>query len=119
MKNSAKFALIGAIALIAAGLAFWQFSGSALTGVARQLLLQTAAKSLNGTLTLGEVAFSLPGDLTAEQVAVHDKAGGLVATARKLTIRLELGDILGRSLDIGRIRTVRLEGLTLQLNRDR
>ena len=49
MKNSAKFALIGAIALIAAGLVFWHFSGSALTGVARQLLLQTAAKSLNGT----------------------------------------------------------------------
>ena len=119
MKSSAKFVLIGAVALIAAGLAFWHFSGASLTGVARQLILQTAGKSINGTLTLGEVDFSLPGDLTAQQVAVHDKAGALVAAARKLTIRLDLGDILSRSLDIGRVRNVRLEGLTLQLNRDR
>ena len=119
MKNPVKLVLLGAIALIAAGLAFWQFSGASLTGVARQLILQTAGKSINGTLTLGEVDFSLPGDLTAQQVAVHDKAGALVAAARKLTLKLDLGDILGRSLDVNRIRSVRLEGLTLQLNRDR
>ena len=119
MKNPVKLILIAIFALIAAGLAYWQFSGASLTGVARQLILQPAGKSINGTLTLGEIDFSLSGDLTAQKVAVHDKAGALVAAARKLTIRLDLGDILGRSLDIGRIRTVRLEGLTLQLNRDR
>jgi uncharacterized protein involved in outer membrane biogenesis len=119
MKNPVKLVLIGLFALIAAGLAYWQFSGASLTGVARQLILQTAGKSINGTLTLGEIDFSLAGELTAQQVAVHDKAGALVAAARKLTLKLDLGDILSRSLDIGRVRSVRLEGLTLQLNRDR
>ena len=117
MKNPVKLVLIGIIALIAAGLAFWQFSGASLTGIARQVILQTG-KSINGTLTLGAVDFSLAGELTVQQVAVHDKGGALVAAARKLTLKLDLGDILSRSLDLGRIRTVRLEGLTLQLNRD-
>ena len=118
MKKPVKLLLIGIIALIAAGLAFWQFSGASLTGIARQVILQTAGKSINGTLTLGAVDFSLAGELTVQQVAVHDKGGALVAAARKLTLKLDLGDILSRSLDLGRIRTVRLEGLTLQLNRD-
>ncbi|NMC32322.1 MAG: hypothetical protein GYA36_07680 [Veillonellaceae bacterium] len=119
MNKTAKLVLIGLFVLIAAGLAYWQFSGASLTGVARQLILQTAGKSINGTLTLGEIDFSLAGELTAQQVAVHDKGGALVAAARKLTLKLDLSDILSRSLDIGRVRSVRLDGLTLQLSRDR
>lgn len=118
MNSRMKPAIIGLVLLAAVAVAAWEFSGTYLAKTVQQSLLQTANSSVNGSLTVGEVEFSLGGGVVAKQVELKDKAGKLVASSKSLTIELDLSDLLSRRVDITRIRKIKLDGLRLQLNRD-
>ena len=119
MNPKAKYLLIGLIVGLLAVTAAWKMFGASATGAAKQFLLQTASSSINGTLSVGDVEFSLPGSLVVRQVELKDKSGALIAAAKTLTLDLDVSDLLSRSFDISRIRKVSLDGLTFNLSRDK
>ena len=107
-------AIISLVAAIA-----WNLSGSSVTGTVRQFILRTAANSINGTLSVGDVAFSMSGTMIAKQVELKDKAGALIASAQTLSIDFDVTDLLSRQFDVDRVRKISLDGLVLNLNRDK
>lgn len=118
MNRKRYYVLVG-LALLLAGIAIvWQLSGASLTGTIRQILLQSAAKSINGTLSLGDVNFSGSGHLSIRQVALKDAAGKPVAAAQAMSVEFSWADVLSRSIDISKIKKITLDGLDLQLSRD-
>ena len=119
MNPKAKYLLIGLIVGLLIVTAAWKMFGASATGAAKQFLLQTASSSINGTLSVGDVEFSLPGSLVARQVELKDKSGALIAAAKTLTLDLDVSDLLSRSFDISRIRKLSFDGLILNLNRDK
>ena len=119
MNSKWKYALVG---LVVAGLGLtvlWRLSGDSLARIVKQQLLQTAATSVNGVLSVGTVDFSMAGSLVADQVELRDQAGVLIAAARTLTIDLDMSDLLSRRLDISRIRKLTLDGLVLHISRNK
>ncbi|MHC1761604.1 MAG: hypothetical protein AB9917_19235 [Negativicutes bacterium] len=117
MNSKWKYTLVG---LVVAGLLLtvsWRLSGASLARVVQQHLLQTTATSGIGVLSVGTVDFSLSGALVANQVELKDKSGALIASARNLTIDLDMSDLLSRRLDISRIRKLDLDGLVLHISR--
>lgn len=119
MNRKGKYVL-AALALFLAALATaWQLSGASLTGTIRQIILQTAAKSINGTLTLGDVDFSWSGNLSIRQVNLKDATGKPVAAAQSMSIEFSWSDVLSRNIDISKIKKIKLDGLDLQLSRDK
>jgi hypothetical protein len=119
MSMKFKYPLIGLVVVFVALTAGWKVFGASMTGTTKQFLLQTASNSINGTLSVGDVEFALPGALIANQVEVKDKSGALIASARTLALDLDLSELLSRSIDIGRIKKIRLEGLVLHFSRDK
>ncbi|MBP2667100.1 MAG: hypothetical protein H6Q76_2080, partial [Firmicutes bacterium] len=119
MNPKAKYLVLGLIVGLLAVTAAWKMFGASATGAAKQFLLQTASSSINGTLSVGDVEFSLPGALVVRQVELKDKSGALIAAAKALTLDLDVSDLLSRSFDISRIRKVSFDGLILNLSRDK
>lgn len=118
MISKRNLFLVGLLLLLLGFSAFWRFSGASLTGPLKQFILQTAARSVNGSLTVGEVDFSFSGSLLARQVLLTDKEGALIASAETLSVDLNLSDLLGRRIDMERIRKITLDGLVLHLRRN-
>ena len=119
MNSKWKYALVS---LVVAGLGLtvlWRLSGDSLARIVKQQLLQTAATSVTGVLSVGTVDFSRSGSLVANQVELKDKSGALIAAARTLTIDLDMSDLLSRRLDISRIRKLTLDGLVLHISRNK
>jgi hypothetical protein len=119
MSRKSNYLLIGFVVLVLAATAAWRISGASLSGAFRSLLLNRVAGSVNGSLSVGDVDFSLSGSLVAKDVELRDPAGHLVASVQLLSIDLDLTDLLGRRLDIERIRKVSFDGLILDLVRDK
>ena len=108
---------LGALILLAVG--SWQLFGASLTDTVKQKLIQAASTSLNGSLSVGAVDFSLAGSLTAKQVELKDKSGAPVASVKTLSIDYDLSDLFGRRLDIERVRAVTIDGLILNLDQNK
>ena len=119
MNKQIKFSLIAFAALLLLAFGSWQLFGASLTETVKQKLIQTAANSLNGSLSVGAVDFSTSGSLTAKQVALKDKSGALVASAQSISIHFDLSDLLSRRFDVERVRTVNLDGLVLNLDQNK
>lgn len=119
MNHKLKFFLIGVALMSLAVAAVWNLSGASVTGAVKQFILQTAANSINGTLSVGDVAFSMSGNMLAKQVELKDKAGTLIASAQTLSIDFDLADLLTRRFDVDRVRKISLDGLILNLSRDK
>ena len=119
MNQKRKLLLIGVIVLFLGLLFAWKISGSSVTGLVRNFILQTASNAVNGTLSVGDVDFSLSGHLVAKQVELKDKSGGLIASAQTLSIDFDLMDLLSRRFDVERVRKISVEGLVLNLIRDK
>ncbi len=119
MNKRFKFSLIALVALILLVFGSWQLFGTSLTETVKQKLIQTAAASLNGSLSVSTVDFSASGSLTANQVELKDKLGALVASVKTLSIDYDLSDLFGRRLDIERVRTITMDGLDLHLDQNK
>ena len=119
MNKQIKFSLIALAALFLLAFAGWRFFGASLTETVKQMLIQTAANALNGSLSVATVDFSTSGSLAAKQVALKDKSGAFVASAQSLSIHFDLSDLLSRRFDVERVRTVTLDGLVLNLDQNK
>ena len=119
MKPGQKYLLIGIAALLVITGAAWRLSGASITDTVKQYILHTAANSINGSLTVGEMDFSLSGSFVAQKVEIKDITGALVASAQTLSIDIDLTDLLARRFDIGRVRKISLDGLVLNFSRDK
>jgi hypothetical protein len=119
MSSKLKFTLIGLLAFLLVAAAAWKLSGASVAGIARQYLLEAASKSIVGTLSIGSIDFSMSGSLVANQVELKDASGGLIASARTVTLDLDVSDLLSRHFDFSRIRKVSYDGLILNLSRNK
>ncbi len=119
MNKQIKFSLIALAALFLLAFGSWRFFGASLTETVKQMLIQTAANALNGSLSVATVDFSTSGSLAAKQVALKDKSGALVASAQSLSIHFDLSDLLSRRFAVERVRTVTLDGLVLNLDQNK
>lgn len=119
MNKNAKLISIITIALLLSGAFAWKIAGSSATEAVRQWMIQTVSRSLNGSLSVSEVDFSFSGAIVAKQVSLKDKTGSLVASAKTLAVDFDISDLLGRRFDVSRVRQVTIDGLVLNLDRNK
>ncbi len=118
-KNSRLILSIAFAVLVIGGAIAWKMSGTSVAETVRNWMIQTASRSLNGSLSVGEVDFSFSGSLVAKQVLLKDKTGALVASAKTLAVDFDISDLLSRRFDVSRVRNVKVDELVLNLDRNK
>lgn len=119
MNPKRKYILIGLALILISAAVVWHQSGSSMTGTMKQIILQAAAKSINGSLSIGDVDFSWSGSLTAQNAILKNSTGKLVASTQSVSIEFSWSDVLSRSIDVSKIKKIKLDGLVLHLARDK
>lgn len=115
MSKKHLLVIAGSLVILLIAALFWQWSGSAVTGRVQQWLVDTASRSLNGTLRIATMDFSFSGSLVARQVELLDASGNKIFASEIVAVDFDLSDLFGRRFDLERVRKIRIEKGLLHL----
>ena len=119
MLKNKKIIFASLIALLmVAGIAWKTVAPRVLAGVQGLLLSQVNA-SINGSIAIEEIDFSLLGAAVLKKVTLSDKAGAQIASSDEIRISYKLSDLLGGRFGIDSVKTVALEKVRLTLGIDK
>lgn len=115
MSPKAKMALAGAlVALLGLGV-WWGSLTAKLAASAQAQLVAKAGESVNGTVAVGGIDFSIFGTLTVHGVTVSDRSGAVAGRSERVALRFGLGDVLAGRADLSAVKSVTLENAVVTL----